>query len=184
MKELRGTDMLTATGAYFDLLNPTPEAIDISHIATALGNLCRFGGACQRFYSVAEHSCQASFLVPRRFKLEALLHDAAEAYVQDLINPVKTILPSYKALEKRIDKVIRLKFKLPPEMSPEVREADQRMLGLEQREVMHNSDAWRGTLLPPPGTTIWFWSPEFSGVEFMTYFTHLMNDPLEAPAAL
>lgn len=55
--------ILTATGKWFDVLNPDPALIDLADIACALSKLCRFGGHCREFYSVAEHSILVSRLV-------------------------------------------------------------------------------------------------------------------------
>jgi hypothetical protein len=73
--------ILTSTGKWFDVLNPDPALIDLQDIAGALSNLCRYGGHCDRFYSVAEHSILVSRLVRERTGenslagLWALLHD-------------------------------------------------------------------------------------------------------------
>ena len=82
----------TYTGKVIDILKPKPENIDIKDIAHALSLLCRFTGQCDSFYSVAQHSIVVHHLVPDELKLEALLHDAAEAYLGDLSSPVKNAL--------------------------------------------------------------------------------------------
>jgi hypothetical protein len=81
--------ILTATGKKFWFDDPQPEQVCIEDIAWALSNLCRYTGHCRWFYSIAQHSVGASFIVPARFALEALLHDAAEAYITDLNAPLK-----------------------------------------------------------------------------------------------
>lgn len=67
----------------------------------------------KRFYSVAEHSYWVSTLVPPQFALEALLHDATEAYLVDLPKPVKDMLPSYKSLETLVHEQVAKKFGIP-----------------------------------------------------------------------
>ena len=83
------TVMQTFTGRLFDPFNPDPALIDLRDIAHALGNICRFGGHSRRYYSVAEHSILVASLVPEPLRLPALLHDAAEAYLGDIITPIK-----------------------------------------------------------------------------------------------
>src|SRR5271156_4912831 len=77
----------TFTGKKFYPFNPKPQDIDIRDIAHALSNICRFTGHTKRFYSVAEHSRNVAKLVPAHMKLQALLHDASEAYLCDIARP-------------------------------------------------------------------------------------------------
>ncbi|MGI1228864.1 HD family hydrolase, partial [Raoultella ornithinolytica] len=68
------------------------------------------------------------------FALEALLHDAAEAYLQDIPAPLKRLLPDYRAIEDRVDAAIRQKFGLPAEQHQTVKYADLVMLASERRD--------------------------------------------------
>lgn len=79
----------TLSGKTIDLLNPSPEGIILDDIATALSNTCRYNGHTKRFYSVAEHCIRLSYAVTPSHAMAALLHDAAEAYVGDIIAPLK-----------------------------------------------------------------------------------------------
>lgn len=83
--------MRTYTGRMFSFAEITPEDIDIRDIAHALSHLCRFVGHTSMFYSVAQHCLLVSEKIPGgpEVKLAALLHDAAEAYVNDLPSPLK-----------------------------------------------------------------------------------------------
>ena len=83
-------------GEYFDLLEPDRSVYTINTIAHALSNLCRYTGHVNRFYSVAEHSVFVSLAVPKKFALEALFHDASEAFLGDVSSPLKKLLPEYK----------------------------------------------------------------------------------------
>lgn len=100
-----------------------------------------YSGQCRRFYSVAEHSLFVSELCD--FKLAALLHDAAEAFVGDLPSPLKSLLPEYKRIETRIQGVIFDRFGLGKDIPPEVKATEKRVLAAEQAQIM------------PPGTTAW-----------------------------
>ncbi|MEC5321555.1 HD family hydrolase [Brenneria populi subsp. brevivirga] len=124
--------ILTYTGKHFNYADPNLDSITLIDIAHHLSQINRFGGATHWPYSVAQHSIGASYLVPAEFALEALMHDAHEAYVTDMMSPLKALLPDYKAYEKRIEEMVRLKFDLPLEISPEVKSADLVMLATEK----------------------------------------------------
>lgn len=78
----------TLSGKHFNYLDIQQDDIVIEDIATALSHICRFAGHLPEFYSVGQHSVLTSHLVPQEFALEALLHDAAEAYLQDIPSPL------------------------------------------------------------------------------------------------
>ena len=107
-----------ASGHYFDLADPRPEMVDIVSIATALGRICRFGGHTPHFYSVAEHCVHAHDLayrdgLPDYVCKAILLHDAAEAYIGDVVRPLKVIEEVskwYGKIESRIEEAIAIKF--------------------------------------------------------------------------
>lgn len=128
--------ILTASGRYFDFLNPKPEAIDIHDIATALSRMPRFTGHTTEFYSVAQHSVEVSRLVPPGHALAGLLHDASEAYMGDLASPLKQLVPDYKAIEKRVERAICARFGLAFPLDPCIKRADLTMLVTERRDLM------------------------------------------------
>jgi 5'-deoxynucleotidase YfbR-like HD superfamily hydrolase len=125
----------TLSGKKFDYLNSTADDVEIEDIATALSHICRFSGHLPEFYSVAQHSVLCSQLVPPEFAFEALLHDAAEAYCQDLPAPLKALLPDYQRIETLVDELIRDKFNIGREMSSVVKYADLVMLATERRDL-------------------------------------------------
>lgn len=132
----KGSWFLTSSGIPFYPLDPRPEEITISDIAHSLANVCRFGGHCDPFYSVAQHSIHVSKLVPRELALQALLHDAAEAYIGDMVRPLKLHMDQFQTAESRIWKVIAKKFDIPVELAPEVKIADNVALMTERRDVV------------------------------------------------
>lgn len=125
--------MVLGDGKRFNFLDPRPEDIKIDDIVRGLSKLCRYCGQCRGFFSVAQHSVLVAKCVPARFKLEALLHDSAEAYLGDIIQPVKRFLPEFRRMEQHVWRAIAAAFDLPEQMSPEVKEADRRMMVTEKR---------------------------------------------------
>lgn len=126
-----GDTILTYSGHYLNVFNPNPDHLCIEDIAHALSNIPRFAGHLEKNISVAEHSVKVSFSVPDEFALEALLHDASEAYLMDIPNPIKNHLPDYQALENNLMAAISSKFGFPHPISPEVKMADRNQLELE-----------------------------------------------------
>lgn len=125
----------TLSGKHFDYLNAQTDDVDIEDIATALSNICRFAGHLPEFYSVAQHSVLCSQIVPQEYAFEALMHDAADAYCQDIPAPLKRLLPDYRRIETLVDDLIRSKFGLPLHQSDLVKYADLTMLATERRDL-------------------------------------------------
>jgi hypothetical protein len=130
----------TNSGVYFNLLEPTAEMIKIEDIAHALSRLPRFGGHLNPDWTVAQHSMQVAYHC-KQHRLEALLHDASEAYLMDLPTPIKKLIPDYYAMEERINLVIAAKFNLVYPWPEEVKRADQLMLETEWNMMMISSIA-------------------------------------------
>ena len=173
--ECRNEWILTASGRHVELMNPDPEEIDIVDIAVGLSRECRFTGQCRGFYSVAQHSVLTSRIVSEEFALEALLHDATEAFIKDLPSPLKGLLPEYSRIEKVLDRVIRLRFGLPEDPSPEIHRADRILLATEKRDLMAH-DSWAWPILEgvePLSEPIVPWSPEVSMERFLHRFIEL-----------
>ncbi|MEQ9850855.1 HD family hydrolase [Pectobacterium aroidearum] len=133
----------TYTGRHFNYQSPSLADICIEDIAHALSQINRFCGHTCFPYSVAQHSVGASYLVPPDFAFEALMHDAHEAYVSDMMSPLKRLLPDYQQVEADIEVMTRLKFDLPLKMSAEVKHADLVMLATEKEALLHpRSGEW------------------------------------------
>lgn len=125
----------THTGKYIDVFNLNIEDIDIKDIAHALSQVPRFGGHLPRFFSVAQHSINCT-KITKNNKLEALLHDASEAYILDMPKPIKNRLPDYCKLEKYIMGKIFTKFDLNYPISKEVKKKDVTCLQFEWDMIM------------------------------------------------
>lgn len=151
------------SGGTLDFRNPHSSNFTIEDVAHGLANLCRYSGQCRRFYSVAEHSLFVSEL-SENFKLAALLHDAAEAFVGDLPSPLKSLLPEYRKIETKIQRVIFERFGLGKDIPPEVKVAEKRVLAAEQAQIM------------PPGTAAW---AQREGIEPATILVRHLS-PTEA----
>lgn len=142
----------TFTGLGFNPLAPDPALIRIEDVAHSLSMICRFGGHCTRFYSVAEHSWHVSRLVPRVHALWGLLHDAAEAYCGDVLSPLKPYWSQHRDTESRLTAAIALKFGLRLPIPATVHEADMAMLAAEREQVMVSAPSvpWSKTGTPAP----------------------------------
>jgi hypothetical protein len=140
----------SATGKKLYLFEPTPDQIDILDIAHALSNICRWGGHSLEFFSVADHCWAVSNLVPEEDALAALLHDATEAYLGDVITPLKRVLPSYELLERAWWECIADHFRISRELPRSVKVADRFMLECERRDLVNHAHKfeWEPDRLP------------------------------------
>ena len=154
--EMKSKKIMTYTGKEFDLWAPNIEQICIGDIAHALALTNRYGGHTLVPYSVAEHCVRASYIPDDNSKhsLEILLHDAAEAYVGDIVSPQKQALwwkdqdeadewiylQSFQDHEDWLLQRIYDAFKLKPAKirgtADVVKQADLTMLATEVRDLM------------------------------------------------
>jgi 5'-deoxynucleotidase YfbR-like HD superfamily hydrolase len=114
------------SGRRLDLLDPSPLDIEIEDIAHGLARVARWNGQTtgDHGFSVAQHSLVveeiAAFVQPGlepRWRLAALLHDAPEYVIGDMISPFKTALGlNYRAFEDRLEAAIHIRFGLPPKV--------------------------------------------------------------------
>ena len=128
------------SGEFLDLKNPAPRLITLADIAYATARICRYTGHTSRHTSVAEHSVHVSLICPPEVAYDALLHDAAEAYVGDVSGPLKRLLPDFIVVEQNMRAAIAKRFGLSSEWQYAdplaVKAADLRMLAIEARAVM------------------------------------------------
>lgn len=113
-----GDWMCTFHGHKVYPLDPRPEEVCMIDIAHSLSMQCRYSGMTSKFYSVAEH-CLLMALTARQvgytpqIQLAMLVHDAAEAYLSDVIRPIKHSMPEYKAHETAMYAAIHERFAWP-----------------------------------------------------------------------
>ncbi len=138
----KGQWIQTFSGICFWPLDPRPEEIRIEDIAHALAMQCRFNGHCRAYYSVAQHSVLVAELVESvepGSALEALLHDASEAYLSDLPRPLKVEpgMAFYLEAERRLQEVVFARFGLDGATRDRIVEwADDVLLATEARDLM------------------------------------------------
>ena len=137
------------SGRRLDLLDPSPLDVEIADIAHGLARVARWNGQTTgaHIFSVAQHTLLVETVMrhesPRldqRVRLAALLHDAPEYVIGDMISPFKAVLGGdYKAVERRLLAAIHIRFGLPPQLPPDierqVKEADRGAAYLEATEL-------------------------------------------------
>jgi hypothetical protein len=140
MAEPPGPVIETYTGGRFRPFEPRPADVRLLDIAAGLAHTCRFGGHCQQFYSVAQHSLHVSreFDDPR-LQLLALFHDAGEAYLGDIPRPIKAELDRMETVEAAIREAVWTAFEVDPPAASEweqVMAADDRLLAYEADRLL------------------------------------------------
>jgi 5'-deoxynucleotidase YfbR-like HD superfamily hydrolase len=135
----------TFKGNRFYPLEQKIDKIDIEDIAHGLAYQCRFNGQTNQFYSVAQHSVMVAKMVPKHMQLAALLHDASEAYVGDMVKPLKMLLPEYSLIEEAVTNLIADQFSLERGFNAkaEIKLADMTALATEKRDLMpYSNEDW------------------------------------------
>jgi uncharacterized protein len=118
------------SGRRLDLLDPSPLDVEIADIAHGLARVARWNGQTSgaHIFSVAQHTLLVETImraqddeIDDRSRLAALLHDAPEYVIGDMISPFKAALgDGYKSIEKRLLAAIHIRFSLPPVLAPEI----------------------------------------------------------------
>ena len=158
------------SGRRLDLLNPSPLDIEIEDVAHGLARVARWNGqtAGEHPFSVAQHSLVVEAAVVHlrpslepRWRLAALLHDAPEYVIGDMISPFKAVLGGdYKAVESRLEAAIHLRFGLPPHVPAEIKnlikQGDRISAFYEAVQLAGFAPAEAVKLFgqPPPGTAV------------------------------
>ena len=173
--------MGTVSGRKFAPFDPHVDDIDIRDIARGLAMTCRYGGQVKRFYSVAEHCYHVSYLVPEKYALHGLLHDSAEAYIGDMIRPIKHApqMHEFRRAEGLIEEAVAERFglKWDYDATVAVKEMDDRILINEIRELSYMPDAYLSehplNTREPVDRTLYFCSPRGAEACFLIRFEEL-----------
>jgi hypothetical protein len=196
--------MQTVTGRRFYPLAPRSEDIDIHDVAHGLAMCCRYAGHTSRFYSVAEHCVHVSREVERtlrdanvradiagpygarkngpievlQWSLAALLHDSSEAYLGDMIRPVKhqPEMDAFRTAEARIERAVTRRFSLTenPRCWDLVKEIDNRILVDEIAALKRDPSMYADVTGKPLGVRIECWSPESAKHHFLHRYEGLV----------
>ena len=161
------------SGRRLDLLDPTPVDIEIEDIAHGLAFVARWNGQTRGDwpYSVAEHSLLVEDAYHRqggtdpRWRLAALLHDAPEYVIGDMISPVKAAVgPGYGELDARLMVAIHIRFGLPAVITPQlkkfIKRADKVSAYLEATQIAGFDEEESLKFFGPPPMTIADWKIE------------------------
>ena len=187
------------SGRRLDLLDPSPLDVEIDDIAHGLARVARWNGQTvgPHAFSVAQHCLVVEEIVRRlkpgidaRWRLAALLHDAPEYVIGDMISPFKSALGlDYRAFEDRLERAIHIRFSLPPKPPAEIKrlikEADRISAYFEAVELAGFSVAeaiavfGRPPKIPPPKMEPW--APAEAQARFLECFVRL-SKAAEAPA--
>lgn len=156
------------SGRRLDLLDPTPVDIEIDDIAHGLAFVARWNGQTSGdyAYSVAEHSLLVEELfmriapkAPVKWRLAALLHDAPEYVIGDMISPVKaSVGPGYGELDERLTAAIHLRFglpaALPASVKKQIKKADRLSAWMEATRIAGFSDTEADRFFGKPDKTL------------------------------
>jgi 5'-deoxynucleotidase YfbR-like HD superfamily hydrolase len=156
------------SGRRLDLLDPTPVDIEVADIAHGLAFVARWNGQTVGDwpYSVAEHSLLVEQIygrlvpsAPAKWRLAALLHDAPEYVIGDMISPVKAAVgPGYGALDERLAAAVHIRFGLPAsipvEVKKDVKKADRISAWIEATQIAGFSQAEADRLFGAPDQTL------------------------------
>ncbi|MEP4196249.1 MAG: HD family hydrolase [Aliishimia sp.] len=193
MKQPRAWQRMMS-GRRLDLLDPTPVDIEIEDIAHGLSFVARWNGQTHGdyAYSVTEHSLLVETLYSRlvanpksKWQLAALLHDAPEYVIGDMISPVKAAVgPGYGVLDDRLTAAIHLRFglpaQLPKDVKRQIKQADKVSAWMEATQIAGFSTSEADKLFGKPdaalmhGLTITLRPPMQARVAFTDRFAEVL----------
>lgn len=178
----KGGWIQTFTGKCYWPLDPRERDVCIEDIAHSLSMQVRYNGACLAFYTVAEHSEIVSRMVSPANAFCGLMHDAPEAYIGDMVRPLKhrPEMSPFREWEELNWKVIANKYDLPLVIPEEVELADAMIIGPEKRYVL-NPCARSSAALEKYGNivlpqTIMGFAPGIAKARFLARFHELSNN--------
>lgn len=188
--------MQTYSGRKFYPLAPLVDDIELMDVVHGLAMTCRYGGQCRRFYSVAEHCLIVSSLVEqharnagmaepevRALAREALMHDSSEAYIGDMIRPLKhqPEMIEFRRAEAAIETAIFAKFGIVSthESHAIIKTIDNRILVDEISQLMPLPEMYLESPLlaeeSPFGVKLACWEPQRAQEQFMARYRELFT---------
>lgn len=200
MTEVRAIDIFNSKGKIFSITPLKDKDIKIEEIANALSNTCRYGGRVKKYYSVAEHSVLMTKAILKELDtmfsmaplkeeiaLVALLHDAEEAFLGDIVSPIKNFIHTYtinlQAICDYVANRIYEKYQLDKYYSNFyglICQYDERIL-LDEYKILFNNEYPNENNLRPLDIEIQFLSPEEAKKEFLKLFNKLRSDIYAKP---
>lgn len=194
LKDLAQISMNTVTGKKVYPFAMTPDQVEIEAIAHHLAVQARWNGATKHpiwqdklLLSVAEHSVHVALYVRRHLgrpdlTMQALLHDATEAYIPDLIRPLKHSEPfrkPFEELETHIWLAVADRYSLPWQLDPLVKLADDAVCWAEWEQVVPHSEdeVWCGATTvveEPANIKVGMWTPSYAKAQFLGLFNTML----------
>lgn len=168
----KGNWFQTYTGIAFWPLDPRPEEVCIEDIAHPLSMQCRYNGHCREFYSVAQHSVLVSSILDKDAAW-GLMHDAAEAYIGDMVRPIKLHMPTFRDVEALVMRAICQRFGLPIVEPRSVKQADDILLMTERRDLLASPTRPWTPRADPLADKILPWSQNEAYARFCDRFAEL-----------
>lgn len=185
MNRNRGDWIQTYSGRAYHPFDPDPDEVALIDIAHGLAYSCRFNGQCRSFYSIAEHSVHVADFMFSEFgvpdaALAGLLHDAAEAYIGNVVRPIKRRLQLFKEIERINMIAIYNGLNIPVDAglwADQTAAADLVILAAERRDLMTTPPMpWESIeMVEPVGTRIYPIGPAEAERQWLDRFDGLMG---------
>lgn len=178
---MKKPEILIKNGTYFVYDEPELARYDMLVIASALSKLCRFNGHTSEFYSVAQHSVIVSRMVPEKYALQGLLHDAHEAFIGDMVSPLKSIITEYQYIETCIEQDLRKRYDLPAVLHHSVKQADIDLVMIERNSFLplrddDNDHYWPNHMGPYKFWIIHPLGPDAAFTNFLNRYQEIIGD--------
>jgi hypothetical protein len=169
----KGDWFQTIEGRQFWPFDPRPGDFSINEIAHALSQICRFNGHTKSFLSVAEHSVWVSLECDPMDAMEGLMHDASEAYLGDMIRPLKKGMPEYVKVEQAVEAAIAQQFGFRFPYPESVKRADDAVLLAERRDLLADPPKPWTVRVPAMERRVEGWDPITARTRFLDRFRAL-----------
>jgi hypothetical protein len=191
VRRIIGPTIMLGSGTYFDFEAPEECLLTVEDYAYGLAAANRFAGQCisrftgkRVFYTVAEHCVRMSYAVPAGFEYDALMHEGGEPTCGDMVGPLKSLCPDYKAIEKRCERASFARFKVSMRDPDLIKLFDLRMLATEKRDLIPaaEGDTWSWTKGAKPfDFEITPWTAHEAASRFITRYAELAPEGAPQP---